>query len=254
MSPIRVARKNMIEYVISRPLFVDYKEYIVSPKWYEQREIAFKRDGYKCRMCGATENLEGHHIGYELMGTDYDYLEVQTLCHSCHTKVTAIQKGLKPEKEVAEERTHKKGEAEERELNLVPIKACLIYWDEAERQIASLHDAGKSTEVLETRAKRYADRLKDISIADKDMKKERDRLLSLTKARERAKAAEKKRIAEEKGKMKEVTTEAVLRFMRERQYKCDAGQVMALTKAVEKALDGKQLTAGDFRRIRRGTL
>ena len=26
------------------------------------RNDVFKRDGYKCRICGATENLDAHHI------------------------------------------------------------------------------------------------------------------------------------------------------------------------------------------------
>lgn len=57
--------------------------------------IAFERDGNKCTICGATNNLEIHHkdgTGYKTVG-DYrksnNSLEnLQTVCHSCHTKIT----------------------------------------------------------------------------------------------------------------------------------------------------------------------
>lgn len=53
------------------------------------RQIVLERDGYKCRICGATENLHVHHIKpyseYEDGRTDPD--NGITLCAKCHRKV-----------------------------------------------------------------------------------------------------------------------------------------------------------------------
>lgn len=67
--------------------FIPYDEYMQSDLWKVQRAKALDRDGHACVVCGAKKQLEGHHINYELMGTDFDYLEVITVCHDCHMKI-----------------------------------------------------------------------------------------------------------------------------------------------------------------------
>lgn len=67
--------------------FPTYQEYMQSDRWKVQRAKAFDRDGQACIVCGAKKHLEGHHINYDLMGTDYDYLEVITVCHDCHMRI-----------------------------------------------------------------------------------------------------------------------------------------------------------------------
>ena len=52
------------------------------------KAIALERDGYKCRRCGATDDLAMHHIDgsgqTEHPNNELDNLE--TICDSCHTK------------------------------------------------------------------------------------------------------------------------------------------------------------------------
>lgn len=58
---------------------------------YPHRAEAFKRDGYKCRKCGSTENMIIHHIdnsrknGKEKINNNLDNLI--TLCRICHAKI-----------------------------------------------------------------------------------------------------------------------------------------------------------------------
>ena len=65
----------------------DYKAYLRSPEWLHLRELALKRDGYTCRLCGTGINLRVHHINYEHIGTELEFDDVVTLCNECHSKV-----------------------------------------------------------------------------------------------------------------------------------------------------------------------
>ena len=55
------------------------------------KPIVFKRDDYRCRMCGSDDGLELHHLSYEEDRTLSDYL---TLCKKCHSYVTAEGRGF----------------------------------------------------------------------------------------------------------------------------------------------------------------
>jgi replicative DNA helicase len=62
-----------------------YYEYLKSPKWQEVRELALERAGYKCQICGRTQNLDIHHNTYENLGNERDHLEdLIVLCSEHH--------------------------------------------------------------------------------------------------------------------------------------------------------------------------
>ena len=66
------------------------------------REIALKRDSYRCSECGSDKDLAGHHIdetGQKLNRND-DPDNIQILCNSCHGKKKK-GKPLKPEIHIA---------------------------------------------------------------------------------------------------------------------------------------------------------
>lgn len=75
--------------------FVPYDEYIQSDSWKAQRAKAFDRDGHACVICGSRQRLEGHHIGYDFLGTDMDWTEVITVCHDCHMKIENQKKNVR---------------------------------------------------------------------------------------------------------------------------------------------------------------
>lgn len=52
------------------------------------RENTFKRDGHKCKICGATEDLAAHHITdrSKMPNGGYTAKNGITLCPPCHLK------------------------------------------------------------------------------------------------------------------------------------------------------------------------
>ncbi len=52
--------------------------------WLEIRKSVFLRDGNACTECGATENLEAHHICAVKCGGTPEMDNLQTLCAVCH--------------------------------------------------------------------------------------------------------------------------------------------------------------------------
>lgn len=63
----------------------NYLEYLTSKQWKEVRELALKRAGYKCQICGSTRNLDVHHSTYDHLGNETDHLEdLVVLCAEHH--------------------------------------------------------------------------------------------------------------------------------------------------------------------------
>lgn len=60
-----------------------------SPRYRAWRESVFKRDRYKCVVCGSNTNIEAHHIEHWAKSKEkrYDVDNGVTLCRSCHYKV-----------------------------------------------------------------------------------------------------------------------------------------------------------------------
>jgi len=52
----------------------------------KMRFSIYKRDGYRCRICGSRENLEVDHIIPIAKGGKSTYDNLQTLCHYCNVK------------------------------------------------------------------------------------------------------------------------------------------------------------------------
>ena len=61
-----------------------YWKYLESPHWKALRQEAFKRDGYKCRHCGKSSQLRGHHKRYRKNLFLCTVKDIETLCEPCH--------------------------------------------------------------------------------------------------------------------------------------------------------------------------
>src|SRR5207247_2309032 len=66
---------------------ISYQEYLQTDEWKTRRLGCLKRDGYRCRVCNGTENLEVHHRTYERIGQELED-DLTTLCESCHAIYT----------------------------------------------------------------------------------------------------------------------------------------------------------------------
>ena len=62
--------------------FENYKEFLKTDEWKQIAQMVKERDGYKCVICGSTENLNAHHIGYD--GDCLNENDIVTLCNRCH--------------------------------------------------------------------------------------------------------------------------------------------------------------------------
>ena len=62
--------------------FENYKEFLKTDEWKQIAQMVKERDGHKCVICGSTENLNAHHIGYD--GDCLDENDIVTLCNRCH--------------------------------------------------------------------------------------------------------------------------------------------------------------------------
>lgn len=69
------------------------------PRWAAVRLEAKRRDGWKCRHCGARGRLEVHHIKRVKTHPQhaYDLENLLSLCGVCHAKETARETGINPE-------------------------------------------------------------------------------------------------------------------------------------------------------------
>jgi 5-methylcytosine-specific restriction enzyme A len=66
-----------------------------SRTWQQVREIAKRRDGYRCRQCGSAEKIEAHHIqGLAEGGNAFSLDNIITLCADCHRKEGAKARGV----------------------------------------------------------------------------------------------------------------------------------------------------------------
>ena len=62
--------------------FENYNEFLKTEEWKQISQMVKERDGHKCVICGSTENLNAHHIGYD--GDCLDENDIVTLCNRCH--------------------------------------------------------------------------------------------------------------------------------------------------------------------------
>lgn len=55
--------------------------------WLRLRGYVFKRDGYRCQICGRKSDLICHHIQPLGMGGTNNSRNLVTLCKSCHKRI-----------------------------------------------------------------------------------------------------------------------------------------------------------------------
>jgi hypothetical protein len=60
-----------------------------------RKVTAFERDGWKCVVCGATENLEMDHAVALMNGGSNEITNLYALCHACHVEKTRMDRSLK---------------------------------------------------------------------------------------------------------------------------------------------------------------
>jgi heterodisulfide reductase subunit B len=68
-----------------------YRKYLASDEWKAKRIKVLKRDGYKCKLCGSTKNLNVHHKTYKRIKTvkgkivaNEKMRDLVTCCEWCH--------------------------------------------------------------------------------------------------------------------------------------------------------------------------
>lgn len=64
--------------------YPDYDTYLHSLEWQQLRRERLETDHHRCVCCGATENLQVHHLNYKFMD-DSSFLV--TLCRACHGRL-----------------------------------------------------------------------------------------------------------------------------------------------------------------------
>lgn len=68
-----------------------YAEKLKDPRWQKKRLAIFKRDGWRCKLCGDDETtLQVHHKKYIDGNEPWDYSnsDLITLCEHCHFEVS----------------------------------------------------------------------------------------------------------------------------------------------------------------------
>jgi len=62
-----------------------YQQYVATERWKSISDKIKKRDGYRCRLCNGTEDLQAHHRTYQHKGDEENHLgDLTTLCGDCH--------------------------------------------------------------------------------------------------------------------------------------------------------------------------
>lgn len=56
--------------------------------WQRTRAYILERDDYQCTNCGSTHRLEVHHITPIAAGGRDQPVNLTTLCHDCHTRIS----------------------------------------------------------------------------------------------------------------------------------------------------------------------
>ena len=69
---------------------INYHEYIKSEKWRRKAKACYKRAGYRCQICAATNRrLEAHHNTYNNLGNEKSE-DLICVCDLCHQGITEM--------------------------------------------------------------------------------------------------------------------------------------------------------------------
>ncbi len=66
----------------------EYLSYIKSAKWKRLADVRKAYDHYKCTRCGSEHELQVHHKNYPSVFGKESIFDLQTLCRSCHQKIS----------------------------------------------------------------------------------------------------------------------------------------------------------------------
>ena len=71
-----------------------YSELLQDKRWQDKKKEILERDGYECRKCHLSGELEVHHVYYiaGLKPWEYDNESLITLCHDHHAEINDINK------------------------------------------------------------------------------------------------------------------------------------------------------------------
>lgn len=59
---------------------------VYTEKWPSISKAVKRRDGYRCKKCGSSKNLEVHHIIPISQGGKTVLINLITLCEKCHSR------------------------------------------------------------------------------------------------------------------------------------------------------------------------
>lgn len=88
---VTAAKKKTKTGLKKRP-FIPYKQQLTNPLWKKRRKQVLEYKGRKCEICGATQNLQIHHLRY-IVGKyawEYKMKDFIVLCSGCHEKIHGI--------------------------------------------------------------------------------------------------------------------------------------------------------------------
>ena len=63
--------------------WIDYKTYMLSPKWIATRNLVRTREGNTCQQCKSKHKIEVHHITYKNFGEE-ELKDLVCVCKPCH--------------------------------------------------------------------------------------------------------------------------------------------------------------------------
>ena len=89
LPPVKLSKKLKKTKKKDKHPWIDYKDQLKDPRWFEFRKKVFNIRGYKCEKCGSTFNLQVHHPKYsddKRYAWEYDVKDVIVLCRACHIK------------------------------------------------------------------------------------------------------------------------------------------------------------------------
>jgi len=68
-----------------------------SGRWQVVRALARQRDGHRCRHCGSSAGLEGHHVrAIDRGGDPFDLDNLMTVCRRCHHEAHRERRAVRP--------------------------------------------------------------------------------------------------------------------------------------------------------------
>lgn len=69
-----------------------YDQYLTTPHWLNIKNEIYQMHR-KCQICGATKNLDTHHITYQRIGHEKKS-DLRLLCHDCHFLMHDLKRGI----------------------------------------------------------------------------------------------------------------------------------------------------------------